>query len=115
MKITEQTTAQEIFDVVARHLLTQGRTALNDQGCAYRGDDGCKCAVGCLIDDEDYRPTFEGRRASIVATNLGWPCEHHVLLNGLQSIHDNHAPQHWRVCLENLAKMNGLNRDVLNT
>lgn len=48
---------QEVFTKVATHLLKQGRRALfaeknGFRSCAYRGDNGTKCAVGCLIKDE---------------------------------------------------------------
>lgn len=54
-------TLQEVFDKVARHLLTQGqRSILRETGrCAYRGDEGCMCAVGVLIADEHYHPKLE--------------------------------------------------------
>ena len=32
----------------------------NGGQCAYRSEDGDKCAVGCLIPDSDYREAFEG-------------------------------------------------------
>jgi len=48
-------TLQETFDKVARHLLTQQAKAEQPDGnCAYRGEHGRKCAVGCLISDEEY-------------------------------------------------------------
>lgn len=54
-------TNQEIFDKVATHLLSQGkRSALGGVGCAYRGDGGLQCAIGCLIPDELYRYELEG-------------------------------------------------------
>lgn len=43
---------QEIYDKVCKHLAKQKTRAMNDGaggGCAYRADDGKKCAVGCLI------------------------------------------------------------------
>lgn len=48
-------TLQELFDRVVTALIRQGRPSLNDSACAYRGDDGAKCAVGHLISDEVYR------------------------------------------------------------
>jgi hypothetical protein len=53
---------QRIFNIVAKHLLTQKKLSIGlDNGCAYRGKDGRKCAAGCLIDDEHYLPEFEGK------------------------------------------------------
>lgn len=99
--MTSLNTAQEVFDFVANHLITQGRPALlsakqkasisvSGVRCAYRADSGDSCAVGCLISPEAYSPTMEG--ASIRALINGG--QHHliphvVLLSNLQHIHDN--------------------------
>ena len=88
-------TAQEIFDKVAAHLLTQRKPSLLcGIGCAYRGEGGLKCAAGCLIPDEEYSPEMEGRnwhtlasRDSVyrgVAEKIG----HVPLVVALQLVHD---------------------------
>lgn len=101
-------TNQEIFDKVATHLFTQGvrsvsKTCLNDASfdadyCLYRGPNGTKCAVGCLIPDEDYDPTMENRSAYDLFTSTVTPMEFPKLeplnenkdiLNRLQTVHDN--------------------------
>jgi hypothetical protein len=52
--------AQEVFDKVATHLLTQARPAFDiTAGCLYRANDGTSCAVGCLIPDHLYDKKFE--------------------------------------------------------
>lgn len=53
---------QDIFDTVANHLLTQGKQAKTQisGSCVYRDEDDNKCAVGCLILDEDYDKAMEG-------------------------------------------------------
>lgn len=51
---------QLTFDYVANHLRKQGKQAIGDNGCAYRGDGGTMCAAGCLIYGEDYSPRMEG-------------------------------------------------------
>ena len=53
-------TNQQIFNKVAKHLLKQGRRARDGNGCAYRGENGTKCAVGCLIPDALYDDRLEG-------------------------------------------------------
>lgn len=58
-------TRQEIFNQVAEHLMTQGaqsviRSKNLERICAYRGDGGLKCAIGCLIPDDYYSPDMEG-------------------------------------------------------
>lgn len=50
---------QEAFDKSVRGILAQGRKSYETGGCAYRGEDGCKCAIGQLIPDEEYDPLFE--------------------------------------------------------
>ena len=55
-------TKQETFDKVVRALRAQGKKSIhapNLTSCAYRGYDGCKCAAGHLISDEDYREEME--------------------------------------------------------
>lgn len=55
---------QETFDVVARHLIKQGRQSQSASGssytCAYRGVDDCRCSAGALIPDDQYDPSMEG-------------------------------------------------------
>lgn len=69
MSETKTLTEQEAFDKVCLHLAAQKTRArlkadLFDSGlverCAYRGNAGSKCAVGCLIPDEAYTRAFEG-------------------------------------------------------
>jgi hypothetical protein len=90
---------QMIFDRVTKHLAEQKRPAMDEdeEGCAYRGADGRKCAIGCLIDDEHYAPELEGNSpletsvATAVAQSLGIeplrPAECRFL-EKLQSAHD---------------------------
>lgn len=53
-------TNQEIFTKVKRHLLKQKQQARRLGGCAYRTEDGLKCAVGCLIPKKLYKKQIEG-------------------------------------------------------
>jgi len=90
-------TRQEIFNKVADHLLTQGKPALFDEigDCAYRGQDGSMCAVGCLIPDELYTPEMELKsvdtllKAEFVLP--GFFYDNYTLLSDLQIIHDSVA------------------------
>lgn len=86
--------AQEVFDLVANHLFTQGRPARQDDGrCRYRMESGLRCAIGALIPDELYKEEFEGAGAYRLIGNLyaleiaDWR-EHKELLDLLQNIHD---------------------------
>lgn len=55
---------QQIFDHVVDHLRKQKIRSVSADGtyasCAYRGVDNTKCAIGCLIEDDEYHPSFEG-------------------------------------------------------
>lgn len=83
-------TNQETFDRVAEHLLKQDAKSLRHGACAYRGDAGLKCAVGCLISDEDYEYGIEG--CGVWSTRLLEWCHRNgysaALLSHLQQVHD---------------------------
>lgn len=59
---------QETFDRVAIHLVEQNRQAILDDGssCAYRGEDGTKCAFGILIPDQLYSQCIENQTACAI-------------------------------------------------
>lgn len=106
------TTAQELFDKVATHLLKQYKVSDDDEGCLYRGPGGLKCAVGCLIPDDAYSVDMESLRVSdLVNGNLLRQdlrlvfIEHLDLLDDLQQIHDVHQePSVWEKALRLVAK-----------
>lgn len=54
-------TTQEAFDTVWDYFVTQERPySMDDENtCQYRGNDGTKCAVGCLIPDSIYKEDME--------------------------------------------------------
>lgn len=127
---------QLIFDTVAKHLLTQKKRSEGEKGCSYRGYDGTKCAVGCLIKDEDYSPLFEGIGIAKVDPSdrmpnmpytlpeklLAHAIENAVgditgttatLLRDLQYVHDTVAVEKWPHHLEQLAKHHGLNSNII--
>lgn len=104
---------QEIFNIVAHHLLSQRVKALRNGRCVYHGPDGTQCAVGCLIPNELYEEWMEGHDVSyqrladgeysiVVAAH----CEVRQLslLRILQGVHDNNEPIYWRGALKHVAK-----------
>lgn len=117
--------AQTLFDTVAKHLLDQGRRAMaaNASNCAYRSEDGCKCAVGVLIPDDVYDKSMEGMgiaRLVDILDELEMPqalaqfikteLEPHLpLLMSLQSVHDGFAPEKWAERLRYVAAQFNLN------
>lgn len=110
-------TDQELFDKVAKHLLTQKirSVGLYSKGapvmqCMYRGPNGLKCAVGCIIPDELYDPSFEGKainslKISNALIDAGIVSEGQILLLAeLQSLHDVSSPNNWDHQLRVLAR-----------
>ena len=56
---------QACFDFVMNKMIEQGRPSLRvetngTQSCAYRGENGTKCAAGFFIPDELYSEKIEG-------------------------------------------------------
>lgn len=55
-------TNQEILNLVYPAIVKQGGMSVGSDGfCAYRGENGMRCAVGWLIDDENYRHALESQ------------------------------------------------------
>mgnify|MGYP003406154580 CR=1 FL=1 len=111
LKTLSQATAQEVFDQVARHLLTQGKKSIseNNQYCMYRGFNGTKCAAGCLIADDEYRSEFEIKTwAELVMGGYVVSKNHYVLIMKLQSVHDEYNIEDWKSILNRLAEESDL-------
>lgn len=105
---------QEIFDVVANHLLKQQSKSLLSDGvgkCAYRGVNGLKCAVGILIPDHLYDETMEYKNIQSVIVDypafrgyLNAGEDEIDLLEQLQFIHDYAEVTAWNARLKEVAK-----------
>jgi len=94
--------AQEVFDYSVSKVIEQGVKALGMKNqCAYRGENGTKCAFGHLIPDALYKRGMEGINATALlvdapiyrvnnARGLLPSLKGHVdLLHALQTAHDN--------------------------
>ena len=112
LKTLPQATAQEVFEQAARHMLTQNAVSknVNGNGCAYRGVDGLRCAAGCFISDDEYKPEMDKIGKTIIG--MGWhemvkegfaPSKHEKLIHELQAIHDTEDVCFWIQRLEFLA------------
>ena len=109
-------TRQEIFDIVATHLLKQNECSFNEgEGCMYRGSYGLKCAIGVLIPAELYKVSMEGgnivelfRIFPHIMKNCGLDINDFDFLGGLQAIHDNNLTEVWKSELYSMAKKHSL-------
>lgn len=105
--------ARKLFDTISAHLLKQGHRSSYPSGegfaagCAYRGADGDKCAVGCIIKDEFYHIGLEDQLVyfdevkEAVSKSIGAKEENipFNLLVALQQIHDEVEPEDWKESL----------------
>jgi hypothetical protein len=109
-------TEQEVFDKVAKHLLTQNARSLGPSStksngmCAYRGNDGLVCAAGCLIPDEAYKPWIENKSwGDLLSSNFVPSHKYSDLIIELQIVHDDYLPDKWQTQLNRLAQKRKLN------
>lgn len=93
---------QTIFDTVVAHLRQQGGQSLQGGNCAYRGDNGRSCAVGCLFTDAAYHRKLEGMgvgtpevRNALALSGVDPTGDTLNLLRQLQVAHDNHSDGDW--------------------
>lgn len=115
LKTLPQASAQEVFDQVKNHLLSQnkkcgekGSSLFQDVDCYYRLFDGelkqtLKCAAGCLISDNEYEEKFEKNSWEELIDEFGFPTKHKLLIGELQMIHDIHDVQEWEESLKKTA------------
>ena len=87
---TKEMTLQDVFNTAYIGLASQGfeRSMLND-GCAYRGAEGRKCAIGYCIPDEEYSPDMEGLTAHEPSIARLFPLVDAEEMRTLQRVHDN--------------------------
>lgn len=91
-------TKQKTYNAVAKHLFTQGEPAMGSVDdhpkaiCMYRAEDGKRCAVGCLIPNDEYKEEFENKCAHTVRGGCPTLQEHDLeLLEALQEVHDTYV------------------------
>jgi len=117
--------SQEVFDKVVSHLRAQNaKSTINSGvGCAYRGENCRKCAIGCLIPDEEYNPKMEGKPLWDLLrldhqSSLGlFPensktnemlREHFSMLDNMQWVHDMEPIRNWENEFKKVAKLHSL-------
>jgi hypothetical protein len=114
-------TEQEFFDKVATHLLTQRKKSLTrispgGNGCAYRGDDGLSCAIGCVIPDEVYKNGMEGYDVIMLMDKYPEVLQYipdESLARALQMVHDEAPVSSWKEKLRKVVKYHGLDSKIL--
>ena len=94
-----EVTTQDMFNTMVRHLIKQRVRSMlpGDNGCAYRGADGTKCAVGALIADEYYHFGLETNtvynpcvlEALQLSIKRETTDDEERLLKAMQDIHDS--------------------------
>lgn len=102
--------AQEIFTKAVNGLRKQAAksfriTHSRGEECAYRGEEGRKCAIGHVLPDEKYCPEMEGLPVtelrndfevdSIIMPSDLSESDGIAFLIRLQSIHDSYLPSAW--------------------
>lgn len=119
--------AQEIFNIVSHHLLTQNDKSFDENDSPrYFGPWGKKCAIGCLIPPEHYDPKIESYGVSLIrfhrpgtverilATALfksGVDVDNDYILEiliDLQECHDIIPTDRWYCELDAIARKHGL-------
>jgi hypothetical protein len=92
-------TNQQVFNRVVRFLRKQGCQSITKDGrsCAYRGEGGRRCAVGCLIPNRLYEASMEGAAAEFprvkkILKALGIDID---LAMALQNVHDSRGADSW--------------------
>ena len=104
-------TAQEVFDYIANHLLSQGEKCQEIDDiydgplCKYRNSDNQSCAAGCLFGPGEYNPSFEGNNWVGLRDDGIVPQSHFCLITSLQKIHDSRRAEEWYKELKELARM----------
>lgn len=112
-------TDQEVFNRVALHLLQQNHRSADALGtCSYRGEEGRRCAVGCLIPDDRYMASLEGLAVTApklqsLLRGLGFGSHQLDLLQTLQSLHDFNPASTWKQRLMQTAEDYNLDPQVV--
>lgn len=113
---------QSVFDQIVAHARKQGKRSqfpkddVFPETCAYRANDGSKCLVGCLIQDQYYSDELENQTvdteivAKAIESSLQTKLDNSdiSLLERVQTIHDEVSPKFWHSHLAELGRKFGL-------
>jgi hypothetical protein len=106
-----QSTAQEVFDHISYHLLTQKAKSMASDGVCLYFNPGTlmKCAAGCLFTEAEYKLWFEGRSWRVLVSEKHVPEHHQKLITAVQNIHDGVPVVQWTQMLQTVAREYNLN------
>ena len=84
---------QETFDKIWSHFITHNNgPSIEEHGmCLYRSPNGNRCAVGLLLPDSEYDPSYEGRSIHLIPYFKNLSEEDSEFLVDLQRCHDRAA------------------------
>jgi hypothetical protein len=122
---------QKLFNKAAIHLLQQNARSQHyaasssgySGGCAYRGADGARCAIGALIPDGEYSAAMEDTGCfhllshfpkaipELVGLDKVERAQVAQLLSRLQTVHDADKPESWLLTLGDVAREYSLSFD----
>jgi hypothetical protein len=111
----EEATAQEVFNHVVNHLVTQKIRSFNGSVCRNRMPAAAgqilRCAAGSLITDEQYMRLEhkEGSWYEMVANNNLTVC-HRALIESLQIEHDSTCEEFTPEYFDDVAEQYGLEK-----
>lgn len=121
LKNLAQASKQQVFDQVVTHLRAQKVQAKDESnGCVYRAGE-LKCAAGCLIADDEYKPEMDNSGldsdgeqcgsnwSNLVRRKVVPHTIHDSLIQELQHIHDSYrGPASWESEFASAAKFHNL-------
>lgn len=98
LKTLPSATAQQVFEQIASHLLTQKMQSKEEKtgNCVYLNEQKLKCAAGCLIGEEEYSPQFEKNTWLKLVSKELVPNNHRNIISCTQSMHDTLDPSEWK-------------------
>ena len=114
-------TAQQTFNKISKHLLTQLEVSATNQQCLYRMNSGLQCAVGCLIPDDQYYGALEGNSVEhIVGQVPALQFHDFYTMTQLQLLHDDawnkkRIGERWSDALVQYAGVNNLSTRWIST
>ena len=91
----KEATKQQVFDRICAHLFTQmmkSETVSGVEECLYKSPNGLRCAAGCLISDNEYVTSMEGKYWEDL---FPYKKLHSDLISKMQYLHDKCDVKNW--------------------